>query len=59
MLRKLEYTNDNEFSDWLNLHYSAAHIFKMDEEDKKDATKKFLAERKKNIKDYKKIVVNL
>ena len=59
MLRKLEYTNDNEFSDWLNLHYSAAHIFKMDEEDKKDVAKKFLAKREKDIKDYKKIVVNL
>ena len=59
MLRKLEYTNDKEFSNWLSLHYSAAYIFRMDEEDKKDVANKFLAEREKDVKDYKKIVVSL
>lgn len=59
MLRKLEYTTDEEFSNWLNLYYSSAYIFKMNEDDKKEITNKFLAESEKDIKNYEKIVVNL
>lgn len=51
MVKELEDTNDEEFFDWLNLHYSAAYIFKMDEEDRKDVYNKFLAECRKDTEE--------
>lgn len=63
MVKEFEDTDDNEFFDWLNLHYSASDVFKMDEDDRKDVSNEFLAECKKNVKEmcdcYERIEVKL
>ena len=51
MTQKLEYSNDDDFFDWLNERYSASDIFKMDEDDRKDVANEFLAEHKKRAKE--------
>ena len=63
MIEELEDTNDDEFFDWLNSHYSIADVFGMNKEDKKDVSNKFIAECRKDAKEecsrYQRVEVEL